>query len=426
MIAQLLFDGLWEGAIIVGLTLCVLRLVPAVNAATRYATWFVALLALVAVPPLNAGLHLGLHVLSPGPGRGAAGAGSFSLVLLTPLATSAARWLTWPSTLGSSVTVAAAAIWTAGAVAALARVAVSFVRIRTIRLGATRVLEIDGVPVLASSALAIPIATGVVAPVIIIPGALLEKVSAGNLRCTLEHELAHVRRGDVASNAMQRIVEALLFWNPWTYVIGRRLVSEREAACDDWAVRRLGDATDYASALAELGRRLTRGGTPLLTPSAFGSPNALVARIERLTSGHAPNDSKVNLIALGSVAALFVALTVASQLVIAPAQAIGLEQQSGSGSTSACKYANSDPLAIEPARPVLPRSQWPSHKVSAIVEVTIAPDGKAAAAKIYRSSGDPNVDRAVLAAAEQTKYSPKRVNCVAVRGSYLFRADFAP
>ncbi|MBV8149711.1 MAG: energy transducer TonB [Candidatus Eremiobacteraeota bacterium] len=52
--------------------------------------------------------------------------------------------------------------------------------------------------------------------------------------------------------------------------------------------------------------------------------------------------------------------------------------------------------------------------------------GKPSAARIYRSSGDPNVDHAVLAAAEKSKYSPKLANCTPVQGTYLFRADFAP
>jgi TonB family protein len=426
MIAQLLFNGLWEGAIIVGLTICVLRLLPSINAATRYALWFAALLALVAVPPLSAGLHLGWHLIAPGLVHAPAGGGSFSLVPLTPLTAGAARWLTWPSTLGANVTAAVAAFWIAGSLVALARVAVSFARIRAIRLTATQVSQIDGVPVLASRRLAVPIATGVAAPIIVVPGELLESFPASDLRCTLEHELAHVRRGDVVSNAVQRIIEGLLFWNPWTHVIARQLIAEREAACDDWAVRRVGDATDYASSLAELAQRLTRRGTPLLTPSAFGSPNTLVARIERLTSGHAAGDSKVNVFALSCSATLFIAMTVALQFLVAPAGATEVAEANGGGSGYGCKYPNADPEVTDPVRPDLPRSQWPSHKVSAIVEVTVAPDGKAAAARIYRSSGDPNVDRAVLAAAETTKYSPKVVNCAPVRGSYLFRADFAP
>ena len=38
----------------------------------------------------------------------------------------------------------------------------------------------------------------------------------------------------------------------------------------------------------------------------------------------------------------------------------------------------------------------------------------------------PQIDRSVAEAALHSKYSPKLVNCKAVAGTYLFRADFAP
>ena len=87
---------------------------------------------------------------------------------------------------------------------------------------------------------------GLLAATLVLPAALVPTLCATDLRCTLEHELAHVRRCDVATNALARIAEALFFWNPWVYLAGRRLTVEREAACDDVAVERLGREADYA------------------------------------------------------------------------------------------------------------------------------------------------------------------------------------
>ena len=64
--------------------------------------------------------------------------------------------------------------------------------------------------------------------------------------------------------------------------------------------------------------------------------------------------------------------------------------------------------------------------VTVQIAVTIAPSGKVVGAEVYRSSGDPAVDKAVLTAAEKSTYSPKLVNCVPVGGTYLFKADVAP
>ncbi len=55
-IAAVLFDSLWEGALIVGAVWLGLRCVPAVGAATRYAIWLCALAALVLTPILTVSL----------------------------------------------------------------------------------------------------------------------------------------------------------------------------------------------------------------------------------------------------------------------------------------------------------------------------------------------------------------------------------
>jgi len=125
---------------------------------------------------------------------------------------------------------------------------------------------------------------------------------------------------------------------------------------------------------------------------------------------------------------LFAALTLVFQtLVPVPAHAAPLKTSSvGSIVSSTCTKPNAEPEALSPAPPQLAKAQWPKEKVSAQVEVSIAPSGKVTGAKIYRSSGDAAVDNAVLTAAEKSAYSPKIVDCVAVQGTYLFKADFAP
>jgi TonB family protein len=426
MIVTILRNALWEGGLIVALAALTLRFVPHRNATTRYAVWFLALAALVAVPMVSSGIFGSLHIGPVVAPAGRMARADFALTALAPLA-GAARWLTWPSSLGASLALPVGAIWAVGALVMLARLAASLASIRRIRCAAAQHSHIEGVPVLTTRDLAIPIATGAWASAILVPETLVQSLSPSELRCILAHELAHVRRGDVATNAIARIVEALLFWNPWVYLVNHRLVREREAACDDFAARRIGQAS-YAGALAALGRRLARGPAPLLTPSAFTSRSALVLRIERLMSGRPPDDLKINYLAIGGLTMLFVALTVALQSLV-PAPALALPATAGTSRlvavAASCKDPNAAPAALNPAMPELPRAQWPSQKVSVIVEVAVLPNGKAGAVHVYRSSGDPDVDHAVLAAAKKSTYSPKLANCVPVQGNYLFRADFA-
>jgi TonB family protein len=418
MILQLIFDALWQGALVVGLTALLLRLVPPRNATTRYAAWFAAMLALIVIPLLSVTTHLSWHPFASLPQPAAARSGSFSLVPLAPLNV--------PSTQLSSVI---AAVWIGGAALALLRLALSFARIARIRRRAAEIRRIDGIPILASSELSIPIATGVTCPAVVLPRDLVASLSESDLRCTIEHELAHLRRGDVATNAVARVTEAAFFWNPWVHGVGRSLVREREAACDDRAIGRLGEAAEYASCLAELAQRVVRKGSPLLTPSAFESRNALLARIDRLLSERSPKEWKLNYLAVGGIIMLFAAMTLAFQtLVPAPAQATALDPRATSGivADASCKVPNAEPQALNPAAPDLPKSEWPSHRVSAVVVVKVGADGKPKGAAVYHSSGNANVDRAVIAAAEKSTYTPRMVNCVPESGSYLFRADFGP
>lgn len=431
MIVTLVINSLWQGALVVGISALVLGLVPQRNATTRYAVWFLALLALVAIPLATTASHFGAQLVPLFAHRRAAANASFALVPIGALAIGTGKWLAWAPALGSSgILPAIGALWSAGAALGLLRLVMSFVRISRVRRCATALFFVDGVPILASDELSVPIATGITAPVIVLPSLLAETLSETDLRCTIEHELAHIRRGDVAGNAMQRIAESILFWNPWIHVVGRRLVAEREGACDDWAVRRIGESAEYAACLATLARRIIRAAPPLLTPSAFGSRNALVARIERLMGDHSPDDSSINYFALGALTVLFAIMTLALQALLpAAAGATPLQPTAATSivaADGACKNPNAGPTASNAVAPNLPKSQWPQENVSAIVLVTVSASGKATAARVSRSSGYANVDRAVLTAAEKSAYSPKLVNCIPSAGSYLFKAQFSP
>jgi TonB family protein len=430
MIVTLAWNVLWQGAIICVVSLFALRLMPTGSAATRYAACFAALLALVAVPVLTTTVPLDVMLAALAPSGGSSQA-HFSLVPLAPLPATATAWLSWPSGIHSTlVSVALALLWSAGACLSLIRLGLSLARIAQIRRSATEIARVDNVPIFASPDLGIPIAAGLLAPAVLLPRDFAQTLNANDRRCTIEHELAHLRRGDVAGNAVQRVLEALFFWNPWMYVVGRHLVVEREAACDDWAVNRLGEPNSYAFCLAELARRIVDSRSPVITPSAVGSRNALLARIERLMCERVPGQSKLNYLAVGGIAVLFAVMALVFQT-IAPAQAQAtLPHASVAGilqiAQAACKKPNADPEALNPAAPDLPKSQWPSKNVSAVVAVTVGSDGKAHGARVYKSSGNPNIDRAVLTAAEKSTYTPRLINCQPHSGVYLFKADFGP
>lgn len=64
--------------------------------------------------------------------------------------------------------------------------------------------------------------------------------------------------------------------------------------------------------------------------------------------------------------------------------------------------------------------------ITVLVEIVVTPTGAGTAEHIFRSSGNPLIDMAALRAARESSYAPRIISCVAVTGSYLFRARFDP
>ena len=149
-----------------------------------------------------------------------------------------------------------------------------FDRLR-IAMGVTR-----NVAVRVSNEVIGPFTARLVRPVIWLPLALLAQVPREQLEALLAHELAHIARMDWLWNGLQCVLEALLFFHPAAWWLGRRIRHEREHACDDRAVAVCGDAIALAEALEHLERH--RHAPQALVLAAQGG--SLMKRITRLLS----------------------------------------------------------------------------------------------------------------------------------------------
>lgn len=94
----------------------------------------------------------------------------------------------------------------------------------------------------------------------------------------------------------------------------------------------------------------------------------------------------------------------------------------------ACKTPYQDATVVQQAQPEYPDSarEQGLGEVQVAVRVTIGPSGSLVNAAISQSAGNMALDQAALAAARQSTYAPKIVNCEAVTGDYLFRVTFDP
>jgi beta-lactamase regulating signal transducer with metallopeptidase domain len=128
----------------------------------------------------------------------------------------------------------------------------------------------------------VPSTVGFFEPRILLPEALLEKMSPLDLRQIVLHEMEHLRRNDDWTNLLQKIGLVLLPINPVLFWIERRLCIERELACDDGVLRATGASKAYAACLANLAEHsLMRRGMALAL-GAWERQSALTRRVLRI------------------------------------------------------------------------------------------------------------------------------------------------
>ncbi len=163
------------------------------------------------------------------------------------------------------------------------------------RLGIARPVRL-----LVSQMARVPAVIGVLRPVVLVPAAALAGLPADQLEALLLHEFAHIRRYDPLVNALQSLVEALLFYHPAVWWISGQMRLEREICCDDAAIAITGDRETYARALAGIA---TAGHAPYRAALA-ASGGSLANRIARLLGVPRPEVHTHSATAMTAAAAL--------------------------------------------------------------------------------------------------------------------------
>jgi hypothetical protein len=98
-----------------------------------------------------------------------------------------------------------------------------------------------------------PIVCGVWRPAIVMPACAHEWPPERG-RVVLLNGLAHVRRREGLTQAFARIVCAVYWFNPLTWIAARRLRAERERACDDFVLAAGTRGSEYAGHLLDIAR----------------------------------------------------------------------------------------------------------------------------------------------------------------------------
>jgi tetratricopeptide (TPR) repeat protein len=140
-----------------------------------------------------------------------------------------------------------------------------------------------------------PALFGLFRPVILLPEALMLRLSRAQLRAVLLHELIHLRRGDVWMNCAQALLQLLYWWHPLVWLANHRIRRVREEAVDDAVMLALrGDGENYAPTLLEVARlALPRPLASLGLVGILESQGALRQRIERVMDFRPPQRTGV-------------------------------------------------------------------------------------------------------------------------------------
>jgi beta-lactamase regulating signal transducer with metallopeptidase domain len=101
-------------------------------------------------------------------------------------------------------------------------------------------------------------------PVVLLPAALLGRLSDPEMNAVLAHEQEHITRQDNLKASIHRLVETLFWFHPVVWWIGRQMLEERERACDEAVLEQGYDGADYASGILAVCRHCRAG-------SAFSS-----------------------------------------------------------------------------------------------------------------------------------------------------------
>lgn len=206
-------------------------------------------------------------------------------------------------------------IWVCGIAVGLGFWLWCWQQMRTARRTATPVAFDLPVPVLSSSTRLEPGVFGIRKPVLLLPDGITNHLTPAQLAAIVMHEMCHVRRRDNLTAAMHMTVEVLFWFYPLVWWIRKRLIEERERACDE-EVLGITDPQIYAESILNVCKFYVES-TLVCASGVTGSD--LKKRIEKIMANHVV--IRMNLgrkVLLGTVGALLLGGPIVVGLLNAP------------------------------------------------------------------------------------------------------------
>lgn len=151
------------------------------------------------------------------------------------------------------------------------------------------------VRLLETPAVASPALCGVLRPALLLPPGLVKTFTPDELRFVFLHELAHLKRHDLAVNWLTTLLQGVHWFNPLVWLAFARLRADRELACDALVLRHVGPEARraYGQTILKLLEDWVR---PLPRAGLVGileRRHEMVRRMQLIASAHRPVRSSV-------------------------------------------------------------------------------------------------------------------------------------
>ena len=131
-----------------------------------------------------------------------------------------------------------------------------------------------------------PISFGWIEPIILLPIALVNQLTVKEIESIILHEWAHILRNDYLINIITSLVQVILFFNPFSYLLNKEISLQREIACDNFVMKTSVEKLDYLNAIYKIATGIAHKKAPIQNSWSMGIlniPNELLYRVKTLT-----------------------------------------------------------------------------------------------------------------------------------------------
>jgi uncharacterized protein (TIGR03435 family) len=137
------------------------------------------------------------------------------------------------------------------------------------------------IPAISSPSFLEPGVFGIFRPVLLLPEGIFAHLTREEWKSVAAHELCHVRHRDNLIAVVQMLVETIFWFHPLIWWVGKRILEERERACDEEVLRSGSDPRTYAKGILKVYELYLE--SPVACVAGVSGTN-IKGRIERIMS----------------------------------------------------------------------------------------------------------------------------------------------